>query len=542
MRADLLALSCVGSPFSRLGLTAVLLAACGPTVADGVRETDRTAVRRWLLCEECVRGELDSLTDPARRDRAVPLLAQALAGPSLRRRENVRHQLEEIYQQLATRAANQGRALPRTLDDYVAHHLSNYVAVYQTRAVVGLVEIGTPEARAALDDAVARVRTGERIYRGDVLQELNRATGVVTVGLATTWSFVTAGRLRTCGLRSDSTAYCWGVNDEGQLGDGTLNPRSRPTLVAGNHRFSTMVTSAHGQHSCGIATDRTYCWGSNARGELGNPSAAQSSVPMPIMGAFQFVWTTAGRNHTCALSSSGQAHCWGANQRGQLGNGQWTDANRPVPVEGTLRFRSLSAGVAHGCAVATDDKLYCWGDNAEGQLGMGPSHPTPLPTQLLTHLPFKSVAAGAYHTCALTETGPVTHDGAAYCTGRNSEGQLGDNTTTSRPDLQKLASAPYFESLGAGDQHTCGIESGRQVVWCWGDNQFGQLGDGSTDDRKIPVEVLGSRRFSVVSSGAGHTCGVTVQGEAYCWGRNTEGQLGDGTTSNQSEPTLVLYP
>jgi alpha-tubulin suppressor-like RCC1 family protein len=518
---------------------------------------DRALVRRWLLCEECLHGELDSILEPTRQDRMVPLLARATLGLSARQRVNLQRQFEEIYQRLAARAAHEGRVLPLTRDDYVAHFLRNQEAVYQSRAVAGLAAVGTPEAKQALQRAADAVTSGALIVRGDVIEELSTALGrpviptpvpfPVPVSVpAFTWDTIpgriTAGAFRSCAIRSDGQAFCWGRNDQGQLGDGTGDPRLKPTAVAGHLKFSSIAAGADGFHTCGVAADSVYCWGSNARGELGDGSTTPHGVPKPVSGGIAFIGVSVGGNHACAWTAAHQAYCWGGNHAGQLGDGTTTDRHQPVVSAAGFRVQSIGAGTFHTCADSLNSRVYCWGENGNGQLGDGTNIQRHAPTQVLSPWKFGSYSSGAYHSCGLTGGGSASARGLAYCVGLNEHGRLGDGTSLSRDTLVDVAGGYRFLVISAGERHTCGIVVGSRKVLCWGDNSYGQLGDGTTTSHPVPTKVLGSMSFATVSAGTGHTCGITTQEKAYCWGRNTEGQLGDGTQVNRLIPTKVTAP
>jgi alpha-tubulin suppressor-like RCC1 family protein len=517
-----------------LVLAGAVLAAC----ENGNESSDALILRRWLLCDECTGGELDSVRALERRAAMVPLLARALDGPEPSRRGNVRVQLEATYDRLAARAADEGRSLPLTREQYVAHYLGNYEATYQARAIMGLAAIGTTDAMAVLRNVSERVRNGELHYRPDVVEELRRAVP--------SWKYVTAGVARSCGLMTDGKAFCWGRNDLGQLGDNSTQPRLTPSPVAGNLTFSTIAMgSGGGFHTCGVSQGRAYCWGSNVRGELGDGSTANRSVPTPVAGALQFVGIAAGGNHTCAWTGTNEGYCWGGNHAGQLGDGTTADRRQPVPVTTALRLRSMDAGTFHTCADSLGGQLHCWGSNEYGQLGEGTITDRPGPVQIVGAFKFSSgwasISLGAFHGCGLEAVGHLP-GGRALCVGRNDDGRLGDGTSGSRDRLVPVHGGHRFLAISAGERHTCGILWGSRGLLCWGDNSFGQLGDGTTQGRLVPTRVTGAIRFAVVAAGAGHTCAVAVDGEAYCWGRNTEGQLGDATRNGRALPAVVRGP
>ena len=298
-------------------------------------------------------------------------------------------------------------------------------------------------------------------------------------------------------------------------------------------------------HTCGITTaGAAYCWGQGA-----NPGGGPFGelVPTAVSGGLTFVAVSAGEGHTCGITIGGAAYCWGLNNYGQLGDGTTSDRTSPVAVTDGLSFATVSAAGDHTCAVTTAGAAYCWGANSSGQLGNGTTNPTgganPSPVAVLGGLSFVMVSAGGVqsmgHTCGVTTVG------AAYCWGDNSWGQLGDGTTTNRTNPVAVLGGFSFVVVGAaGYGHTCGVTAGG-AAYCWGHNPFGQLGDGTTSDRTSPVAVVGGLSFAAVSAGGyidfrDHTCGVTTGGAAYCWGDNSVGQLGDGTTTNRATPVAVL--
>ena len=367
------------------------------------------------------------------------------------------------------------------------------------------------------------------------LEEPSLATG------SAGWSFrqISAFEGHTCGVTTTDQAYCWGYNAHGQLGDGTkLHPRLRPVAVAGGHQF--IQVSAGVFHTCGVTIgNQALCWGENNSGQLGNGNITERLVPSPVVGGLTFRHIVTGTNHTCALALNGVAYCWGANESGQLGDGT-IGGQRSIPgrVAGALRFRHLSAGSVHTCGVATNDRIFCWGFNGLGQLGDGTratyrAQPTRVAGAAFF---FSQVGAGRSHTCG------ITMDRKAYCWGDNSFGALGHGTTAEARFAPVVVVGDFnFTALDGGLWHTCGILASAWLK-CWGGNEFGQLGNGTTRDRSTPGASVRDLKFRQVVGGAAHTCGVTLDDRGYCWGSNTEGQLGDGTTSNRLTPTPIADP
>jgi alpha-tubulin suppressor-like RCC1 family protein len=348
---------------------------------------------------------------------------------------------------------------------------------------------------------------------------------------------VSARNDHTCGVTGIGAAYCWGSNNLGRLGNGTTTSSLTPVAVGGGLTFTAV--SAGAEHTCGVTTGGdAYCWGRNSYGQLGIGSTSDDPTTLPVLvsGGYHFARVSAGAEHTCGITFTGAVYCWGLNDAGQLGDGSLLDASSPVAVSGGHIFASLSAGDFDNCAVTISGDALCWGNNLFGQLGNGTSGlgtDATTPQLVSGGHTFAAVSAGNLHTCGITTSG------AAYCWGRNALGQLGDNTTTDATTPVPVSGGLTFAIVSAGrSAHTCGVTTGGDA-YCWGHNDAGQLGNGSTTDTPIPVLVSGGLSFAAMSAGAIHTCAVTTSNIAYCWGFNFSGQLGDGTTTNSATPVPV---
>jgi alpha-tubulin suppressor-like RCC1 family protein len=205
-------------------------------------------------------------------------------------------------------------------------------------------------------------------------------------------------------------------------------------------------------------------------------------------------------------------------------------------------YSGLSTGRSHACGVTTEGAGLCWGDNSSGVFGDGSRTSSAVPMAVLSESPFASVSAGGGHSCGVTTNGTALCWGEAWLSWGWGDGSsrtgLGNGTTTGSLLPVPVSGGLRFSAVSAGGQHSCGVTTGG-TAYCWGPNTSGELGDGTTTTRSTPVAVLGGLTFSTVSAGGVSTCGVTNNGTAYCWGRNTSGALGDGTTTNSLSPVAV---
>jgi serine/threonine protein kinase/alpha-tubulin suppressor-like RCC1 family protein len=347
---------------------------------------------------------------------------------------------------------------------------------------------------------------------------------------------ISAGRGHSCALGNDGRAACWGSNDNGQLGDGSLDMRPKPTFIAGDFTFAQI--SAGLNHTCGLTTgSEVVCWGMNTNGQLGDGTTQSRNAPVRLNSTVSFRLVSAGRDHTCGLSNSRTVWCWGSNTDGQLGDGSRQRRNSPVMADLPGSVAALAVGWTHTCALTADGVAWCWGNNDSGQLGDGSTASRPSPTRVSFDGQFVSITGGAAHSCGVAAT-----SGEAWCWGRNGNGQLGSGSTVNAPTPHLVSGAGPFSTITAGGYFTCA--RGRDSsAWCWGANNFGQLGDGTTLARSVPVQVKGlGARLASLNSGGAHTCAVTERGETYCWGMNTDGQVGRGDRDEVWSPIRVLVP
>jgi alpha-tubulin suppressor-like RCC1 family protein len=296
------------------------------------------------------------------------------------------------------------------------------------------------------------------------------------------------------------------------------------------------------------STREVLCWGANDSGQLGNGTEFNKNAPVAVTGLRNVVSAiAAGGRHTCALTASGGAFCWGNNDAGQLGDGTEAKKSAPVEVVGlTSGVRAITAGGAHTCALTTRGSVKCWGRNDSGQLGNGTETNASMAVDVvgLTN-GIIAIEAGRGHTCALA------HSGVVKCWGDNEDGQLGDGTTVDKSTpVDVMGLTRGARAIAAGGYHSCAVTTTGGAM-CWGDNSQGQLGNGAEADKTAPSVVIGlSSGISAISAGSGligesesfvsaHTCAVTIAGGILCWGNNDDGELGAGGVVDQNTPVEV---
>jgi alpha-tubulin suppressor-like RCC1 family protein len=337
----------------------------------------------------------------------------------------------------------------------------------------------------------------------------------------------------TCGRAEDGSGFCWGANEFGQLGDGTTTDRHRMTRVLTGF-YGITVT---GSHSCAYdGAAPTRCWGRNSSGEIGTGTTAAVLTPTTLDGNLNFCEVAIGDDFSCGIAVSGVTYCWGANDVGQLGAGAVDASAVPVPVAGNHQFRTVAAGGRTACGIE-QSQMYCWGNGKDGELGNGAfetasSEPVPVAGDLPLYIVAIGSNAQAQATvCALGSD-------AIYCWGKNTDGEIGDGTTLRRNTPTRVLGDLGQAQVEPGGSHTCARSPGAEV-YCWG--KGGRLGTGSSQGSLAPVRVSGELAFSAITSGRDHTCGWTDDEpqRAYCWGLNDHGQLGDGTTTARLRPTAV---
>lgn len=347
---------------------------------------------------------------------------------------------------------------------------------------------------------------------------------------------ISVGGSHACALSQAGAVQCWGNNVAGEVGDGTTTNRSAPVAVIGLGSGVASLSLGN-YHSCALlVSGGVQCWGANDRGQLGDGSTVNSLSPIAVSGLSSGVSSIGtGFYHACALIAGGAMRCWGYNQYGALGDGSSTTRTTPVDVAGLSGAAAVSPGALSTCVLMALGDVKCWGYNFFGQTGNGSTSQSAVPANVAWHTAgVASIGVGAYHSCA------VTSGGAARCWGANESGQLGDNTTTQRTSAVAVAGLDSgVVAISTGAVHSCALTVGGGV-WCWGRNSDGQLGNNSLTNSPIPVAVVGlGSGVAAISAGGYHTCALTTTGAMKCWGLNASGQVGDNSTTTRLTPADV---
>jgi alpha-tubulin suppressor-like RCC1 family protein len=354
-------------------------------------------------------------------------------------------------------------------------------------------------------------------------------------------SSMAAGYAHACAVSSAGALYCWGQNGFGQLGLGDTTDRAAPERVGTQTDWTAVTTGRF--HSCGIRATQLFCWGSNSFGQVTGDSAEPVLAPEPAVSTVA-AWTavSAGDWHTCGLDDLGHAYCWGYDLLGRVGNGKGLgDANdpgeavtTPTAIDSAATYIGIDAGAAHSCGVRDDGSLLCWGLGDRGQVGTAASDmcllnnlPAPCSLQPRT-VPatalFARVSAGGEHSCA------VTRDDELYCFGANDFGQLGTDRRQNASSPQAVVGG--YVRVSAGGTHTCAVRSDGHLA-CFGNGESDQLGFAAVS-AQVPTDVSADSGFAEVSAGAFCTCAVGPLGSGLCWG-----QCGYG---HDPVPTLIVSP
>lgn len=378
-------------------------------------------------------------------------------------------------------------------------------------------------------------------------EDAGYAVSKTSIFLPTAYMLATNER-SACGLSKQGKIFCWGDNNNGQLGIGTISTPpttpATPVWVDTDTTYKSIVagynSSTTGERYCAITIAGVLkCWGNNENGALGVGDTDNRYTPTAIVGGESYVSVALGDHQSCGITQAGKLKCWGFHFAGQLGPSTTSDTSistSPIDANPANDYISVATGFNYTCGVTSTGALACWGSNSSGQLGNNTTVDSAPNTSVSVGLLYAKVFASGHHTCAITTAGLLK------CWGENGNNQLGNGTglSTSTPTL--IDSIVTYQSLTLGPNHTCG-KTTSGAIKCWGDNTYGQLGNGNTTSIINASTASSLTGYQFVSSGRDFTCGVTSVGSiTKCWGKNSKGQLGDGTTTNSMIPVLASPP
>jgi len=374
-------------------------------------------------------------------------------------------------------------------------------------------------------------------------RNVSRWRPIVAAALAATSVLVGVGTLAPAGATPNPVVEGWGLNTYGQVGNGTDISPTTPVTVTLPVGVTPTAIAAGGYHSLAIGSNgNLYAWGQNGYGQLGNGTTTDSWTPVEVSlpGGVQPKAIAAGLADSIALGSNGNVYSWGDNSFEELGNGSTaSDSTTPVKVAlpAGVTATAISAGQYHSMAIGSDGKLYAWGYNVDGQLGNNSkTTPTkPVVVSMPTGVSATEIAAGGFHSLALGTNGKL------YSWGYNAYGQLGDGTTSDHVIPAAITSLVVtITGISAGLYHSVAMTASG-LVYTWGYNGYGQLGDGTLVNATSPKKLTLSWSATAVSAGLYHTMALASNGVMYAWGQNGYGQVGNGTTNNAKSPVAVSF-
>ncbi|HEX3028454.1 MAG TPA: hypothetical protein VHT34_03930, partial [Clostridia bacterium] len=325
--------------------------------------------------------------------------------------------------------------------------------------------------------------------------------------------------------------------------------KTKVYAAAGNSATPFIMAAAGGSHTVALKKDGTvWSWGSNESGQLGDGTTKNKSKPVQVVGLKSVISVGAGAYSSFAIKSDGTVWSWGYNYYGQLGDGSNKNKLKPVQVFNLKGIKSISSSNHSVLAVKKDGTVWGWGNNAFGQLGDGTKINRFKPVQVKGLNNVIAVASGGFHALALQKNGTV------FAWGKNKDGQLGDGTNIDRKNPVRVSGLNNIKAIAAGGTNNLQFVKGNMAlsetghsaaikndgtVWCWGQNDFGQLGDGTNQKRNKPVCVLGLNNVSAISLSGFHILVQKKDGTLWSWGSNQSGQLGDGTSDDRNKPVQI---
>ena len=345
---------------------------------------------------------------------------------------------------------------------------------------------------------------------------------------------VAGGGYHSLTLKSDGTVWSWGRNNYGQIGNGKRFKKNTPVLV--NNLTDVIAIASGTWHSLALKQDGTvWTWGRNDYGQLGNGTFKNKQTPVRTKDLADVIAIAGGYLHSLALKSDGTAWAWGNNWSGQLGNETVAGvSNIPVQVNSLQNISSIACGGSHNLAIrSSDGVVWTWGDNTYGQLGNGTSVNSFYPTQVTGINGATAITGGYMHSLALLSGGTV------WGWGNSRYGQLGNDSPLERISVPvQTKNTTDISGISSLGWHNLALDLDG-IIWAWGDNSNGQIGNGTYASQNTPAQIEGLEDVADISTGWLHSLAIKSDGTVWAWGDNRFGQLGDGTYKDREKPIQV---
>lgn len=354
--------------------------------------------------------------------------------------------------------------------------------------------------------------------------------GFVQAGKDSNWVAVSCGLYHTLAIKSNGTLWAFGFNSAGELGDNSFTHQYKPVQIGTDSNW--IAVRGGRTFSMGLKSDGSiWTWGSNAYGQLGDAgTSTKRGVPYHV-GNYVAKAIAAGSYHALALLDNGKVISWGLNDNGQLGDGSRIDRNVPVNVKGT--YNTIAAGNAHSFGIASDGYMWSWGLCSHGQLGHGNVITQDTPQICNTGNRWVAIDGGEYHSIA------TDCNGKLYTFGRNNHSQIGSGFSGAlRTSVDVESSVLQWNQISGADGSFAAVRSDG-TLWAWGNNNNGQLGDGTNATRSVPVMIGTDTNWVFVAMKKSSTIALKCDGTLWAWGNNADGQLGIGNKTNQKSPVQV---
>lgn len=351
----------------------------------------------------------------------------------------------------------------------------------------------------------------------------------VQIDTGNTYTAVSVGWDATCGI-TGGNIKCWGKNNAGQLG--YYSSQANPVVIDNGTQYISISKSGK-KHNCAIASGNILkCWGLNDKSQLGDSTNVNRNAPTFVGMGYAMV-SSSGYMHSCAITTTGALQCWGSSGTSGVGTGIGADYNAPLTIDAGTTYKFVATAGSSSCGITTSDDLKCWGANGNGQLGTGDSSTHYTPFAVHSGTKYLTVAMSDSTTCGITTANQLR------CWGYGGQYQLANGGISSFTPVI-IDGVATFSKVSVGTTHVCAITTSNNLK-CWGYSSVGQVGNGATGTIVTsPTIIDSSNLYRNVSAGTTHTCGILLSGTVKCWGDNSFGQLGDGTFVSKNTPVTVL--